>query len=494
MHPGHSADSAVHRGEHPWERMRRLTFARWETELHRTPYGRPLPDVVGFARSIEPPAHWTEPGTTRGLFALTALPTDTGATYLASVPARTRRPAEGALVRLTRPTKGVLPSIDAGLGEIVLEARHGFDPATWEEILPGAPPRAASNVVPLLSELWRVPPLAIESLLLPLVGSIPWHGRPAGLDLALEVDGWSLARHRAFLNELLGLAPDWVSRSGRRSTARPRLLELASGARIRRGPPSVARPFSVQLRPASSPSAPPVNSGAVPRSLISYGPPLTSEFASLLSAGQGILLMGSEETGPVPRIPVEVPDALRATVWALHWWTPVPPDAPEWYRWLREEEPRLRKSLNTLPGSPPGHPGEEWGDLLNRRGFRDQLAQSAIGRARLRAAVEVEEVDLRGVVDSMIRVTERATAWARAGRGPLVRPFDRTEGGRTTRLRRTLEELFLARIEGLLLSEAVAEIRASGAAASEWDIENQLERLRIRGVLFQDRSGRYRVA
>ncbi|MCI4352471.1 MAG: hypothetical protein L3K14_03690 [Thermoplasmata archaeon] len=494
MCPVPAPESTAHRREHPWERMRRLAFARWETELRRIPYGRPLPDVVGFAYSIEPPAHWSDAEANRRLFALAAQPTGLGATYLASLPARTRRPAEGALVRLPQPTKGVLTGSDGPFGEIVLEARRGFEPATWDEILPGTPPRSASNVVSVLSELWHLPPRAVESLLLPLVGSNPWHGLPAGLDLCVEVAGWSLARHRTFLTGILDMVPDWVHRSGRRSSTGPRLLELASGARIRRGSPATARPFSVELRSVSSAPPAPISSEMAPRSVITYGPPLRSEFTSFLSAGPGLLLLGPEETGSVPQVPEEVPDAVRAAVWALHWWTPEPPDAPDWYRWLREEEPRLRETLDTLPGSPPDRPNEGWGDMVDRRNFRDRLAQTAIGRARLRAAPEVEASDLRWVVDSLIRVTDRATVWARAGQGPLVRALDRTEGGRTTRLRRTLEGLFLDRAAGLSLSEAVAGLRASGAVASEWDIENQLERLRIRGVLFQDRAGRYRVA
>ena len=494
MCPAPGPGSGTHPREHPWERMRRLTFARWETELRRVPYGRPLPDVVGFAHSVEPPPHWSDPAANRRLFALSALPTGSGSTYVASVPARLRRPAPGALVRLSRPTKGILPASDAAFGEIVLEARHGFVPAAWEEILPGTPPRSVATVVPELSELWHLPTWAVETLLLPIVGSVPWHGRTAGIDLLVEVQGWSLTRSRNFLTGLLDLTPDWVGRSKSRPRVSSRTLELVSGARIRRGSADVAPPFSVQLRPVSGAPAPSVPPGAAPRSTFTYGRPLTSEFASCISAGQSVLLLGSEETRYVPRLPVELPDPLRAAVWALHWWTPEPPDAPEWYRWLRQEEPRLREELDTLPRSPDVDSGRTWGDLVDRREFRDRLAQTTIAHARLRAAPGVEESDLHWVVESILRLTHRATMWARTGQGPLVRARDRTEGGRTTRLRVTLEGLFRGRADGLTLEEAVAELRSSDSAVSGWDIENQLERLRIRGVLFQDASGRYRVA
>lgn len=494
MPPPPAVESALHPREHPWERMRRSAFSQWEAELRRTPYGRPVADVVGFAHSIEPPAHWADSGASRRLFALSALPTGTGATYLATVPARSRRPSEGALVRLSRPTKGVLPGPDARSGEIVLEARLGSVPATWEEVLPGAPTRSASTVVPLLSEIWHLPPPVVESLLLPVVGSMPWHGRPAGLDLCVEVEGWSMARHRLFLKGLLDLVPDWVSRSRRRSSTSSGPLELASGARIRRGSLAAPPPFSVLLRSVSSPPAPLVSTTGAPRSILSYGHLLASEFTSYLSAGQGVLLLSAMEARTARRIPEEVPDNLRATVWALHWMRPEPPDLPEWYRWLRREEPRLRDALNILPGSPSDHPHGEWGDIVERRGFRDRLAQGSIGKARLRAASEVEEVDFRWVVDSIVTATERAALWASAGRGPLTRSLDRSEGGRTVRLKRAFEELFQGRAEGFSPSEAMAELKAAGTIASEREVEDQLERLRIRGVLFQERSGRYRVA
>ena len=489
-----SVGSGGIRREHPWERARRLAFSRWEAELRRVPYDHPLPDVAGFAHSIEPPLHWGDSATLRRFFALSALPTGFGPTYLAAVPTRQRPPTEGALVRLPRPIKRVLPTPDSAFGELLIEARRGLASATWEEILPGFSPHSAATVVPQLAELWQLPEFAVESLLLPIVGSIPWHGRPAGLDWHIEVEGWSLSRHRSLLAGLLTLTPDWVAASGRRPTATSAPLELVSGARVQRASPAAARPFSVQIRPASAPPAPSLGPEAASRSVITYGPALGSEFAALLSAGHGALLLTREETSRVPRAGREIPDGLRAAVWGLHWWTPEPPDAPDWHRWLRDEEPRLREALGALPGAPTGIGPEPWSRLVDLREFRDRMVQTAIARARLRGATEVEAEDLRWVVGAWARVTERAKTWAREGRGPLARDQDRTAGGRTTRLRRSLEALFSASPGGLSLEEAIRGVRTGGSNASPWEVENQLERLRIRGLLFQDRTGRYRVA
>jgi len=489
-----TADTRTARREHPWERARRLAFARWETEVRRAPYGRVLPDVVGFAYAIEPPLHWSDSAETRRLFALSALPSGLGATYLAAVPARQRRPAEGSLVRLSRPVKRVLPTSDAAYGELLIEARDGVAPASWDEILEGVSSRAAETVVPQLSEAWHLPPAVTETLLLPLVGSLPWHGRPAGLDLYVEVEGWSLARDRSFLSRVLDLAPDWVGNPRRFSLTRSRELELISGARIRRRSAAPARPFAIQLRAISAPSVAQPRTEAAPRSVITYGSAMASEFEAVLSSGYVPLLLTAEEVSRVPRVEVELPDALRAVVWGLHWWMPEPPDAPDWYRWLRAEEPRLREALDAMPVPPSSQRVNPWSTMVARREFRDRLAQTAFARARLRAAPEVEETDLAQTVDSFIKATQRAAAWAREGRGPLARLLDRTEGGRTTRLRRSLEALFQERVDGLTLEEALATLSLLGSTASAWEVENQLERLRVRGVLFPDRSGRYRPA
>ncbi|MGC2288562.1 MAG: hypothetical protein WA688_01720 [Thermoplasmata archaeon] len=480
------------RREHPWERARRLAFARWETEVRRAAYGRPLPDVLGFADAIEPPLHWSDPAETRRLFAFSALPAGSTPTYLAAVPAGQRRPAEGRLVRLSHPVKRVLPAADAVYGELLIEAQAGVAPASWEEILEGVSPRGAARVVPQLSELWNVPALVIETLLLPLVGSLPWHGRSAGLDLHIEVEGWSLARHRSFLSGVLDLAPQWVRGAHSSSTFDAHEVELVSGARVRRRSLGSARPFTIQLRSISAPPTARPSAEAPPRSVITYGNALASEFEAVLAAGQATVLLTAQDAGPFPAAPVEPPEALRAAVWGLHWWTPEPPDAPDWHRWLRNEEPRLREALDAMPRPPSGGRTAPWSMMADRREFRDRLAQMAFARARLRGATEVAEADLTRTVDSVLRATQQATVWAGVGRGPLSRALDRTEGGRTTRLRRTLEALLEGRTEGLTVDETVAALRTHGPVATAWDVENQLERLRIRGLVFQDGSGRYR--
>jgi hypothetical protein len=481
-----TSDSAPPRREHPWERARRLSFARWESELRRVPYGHAVPDVVGFVSSIEPPADWEDAGSGRRLFALSALPTGSGATFLVSVPHRTPRPNDGSLVRVSRPLKRVLPVPGSAAGEMLLEARAGVRPAAWEEILPGISPRSVAVVIPTLAELWHLETLVVETLLLPIVGSTPWHGRPAGVDLHLEVDGWPLARQRAFLIDILDLAPDWVT-TVRGSARASKTVELVSGARLQRSRAASARPFSIQLRPVSGPPGAPAREGAPPRSTITYGRALVSEFEASLASGTIALLLSSEEASRVPRSHVEVPDAVRTAVWGLHWWTPEAPDNPDWYRWLQDEEPRLRAALGALPGATR----ESWSGLVDRREFRDRLAQAAIARARLRGAAEVERADLRRIVDAWIRLAERARAWADVGRGPLTRTLDRTEGARTARLRRALERLVQERSEGLSPEEALADL---GPGVSILNVENELERLRIRGLLFQDRAGRYRIA
>lgn len=481
-------ESAPRRREHPWEQARRSAFARWEAELRRVPYGRPLPDVVGFASSIEPPADWGEAGSDRTLFALSALPTGSGSTFLSALPARTRRPAEGSLVRIARPLKRVLTIPESSAGEVLLDARAGVLPATWEETFPGVSAPSASAVVPTLAGLWRLPPSVVETLLLPIVGSTPWHGRPAGVGLHMEVESWSLTRLRMFLADVVSLAPEWVSNVRGTSS---KTIELVSGARIRRGLAGTARPFSIQLRPASGPPAEAPSKGSPPRSTITYGSALTSEFVSALSAGHLILLLSSEEARRVPRVRVEIPDDIRATVWGLHWWAPEPPENPEWHRWLEDETPRLREALDTMPRGLSEGLGGTWAGLVDRREFRERLAQTTIARARLRGATEVEPVDLHGAVHSLIGAIQRVRAWAHEGRGPLTRLVDRTEGGRTTRLRRALEALAETRPDGISLEEAVTAV---GQGATTSSVENQLERLRIRGVLFQDRFGRYHIA
>lgn len=492
MSPGPAPRPRTGAREHPWERHRRRAFSRWESEIHRVPYGEPLPEVVGFAHGIEPLAHWTESSGIGQLFALSALPT-IGPAYLASLPARAPPPPEGALVRLLRPVKRALPSSDPTLGELLIEAQNGFVPASWEETLEGISARAAGAVVRQLSGLWHLSPATVETLLLPIVGSLPWHGRPAGLDLHVEVEGWSLARHQKFLSAVLDLVPDWVRARRTASSYQPPLWELSSGARIRRRSFSAGRPFSVQLRSISAPPPPSAGPEGPARSVITYGSALTDEFAAILLSGQLSVLISAEEARRVPQADVELPDALRTAVWGLHWWGPEPPEGPLWQTWLRREEPRIRQAWLDLP-VPPGESADAWTGALGRREFRDRLAQAAFARARLRGAAEVESADLAGTVDALIRSTEQAAEWAREGRGPLRRTLDRTESGRTARLRRTLEALVRDRADGVDVTEAVTALRSQGSAASAWDVENLLERLRVRGLFFQDRSGRYRLA
>jgi hypothetical protein len=482
------------RREHPWERARRVAFGRWEDEVRGVPYGRALPDVVGFASTIEPPRDWFDPTQARRLFALSALPMGTGPTYLAEVAPGRRRPPDGGLVRLSRPIKRVLPRPDSPLGELLIEARGGAALASWEEILEGVSPRVAGNVVPQLSALLHVPSSAVETLLLPLVGSVPWHGRPAGLDLYVEVEGWSLARHRNFLSTLLTLVPEWVTNLRRFPAGQSAHQELVSGARFRRRSIGAARPFAIQLRSVSAPGGSKAATEPASRSVVTYGNALTSQYETILAAGQSSLLLSTEDIRRVPLGEVDLPDALRAATWALHWWTPEPPDAPDWHEWLRNEGPRLTRALGEVPFPASTRTVDQWNVAVERREFRDRLAQASVARARLRGAKEVEKSDLTRTVDSFIRSAAQATAWAAEGRGPLTRILDRTEGGRTTRLRRALEDLFHQRPDGLSLEEAIATLRSGNAPSSEWEIENQLERLRIRGFLFQDRTGRYRLA
>jgi hypothetical protein len=482
------------RPAHPWERDRLRAFARWEAEVRRTPYGRPLPDVAGFVDAIEPPLEWSHAAETRRLFALSALPMHPSPTYLAAVPSGRRPPAGGTLVRLARPVKRVLPSPNTAYGELLIEVRDGVGRASWEEILEGVSPQVAREVVPQLSELWHLPAQATEALLLPIVGSIPWHGRPAGLDLFLEVEGWSLARYRGFLSGLLYLVPAWVGGTRRRFTTLDRELVLASGVKIRRQAAVSDRPFEIQVRTVSrAPSARPAD-GALSRSTITYGSALITEFVAALAAGQMAVLLTSAETSRVPRAEVEIPESLRAAVWGLHWWTPEPPDSPDWHRWLRSEEPRLRESLEAIPIPSSTFPSNPGTSIPSGREFRERFVQTAVARARLRGAPEVEEADLVWAVDSFIRAIQRAAEWAEKGRGPLARSLDRTEGRRTSRLRGTLQNLLGENPRGLTLQEVLETLRVSHIIASPWEVENQLELLRIRGLLFQEPSGRYRLA
>ena len=475
--------------EHPWERNRRAAFERWEREVRRTPYGHPLPDVVGFAFPVTTPPKGRTHASVRRLFAISALPAGPGPAHWAAVPPRRPVPPAGGLVRIPRPVKAVLPSPASPWGELLLDARHGTVPAGWEEVLSGIAPASVGDLVPRLSELWSLPSPAIEALLLPLVGSTPWHGNPAGLELNFEVEGWSLRRHREFLQRLLHLFPQWVWKPQRSVPAVPDVAPVAGGP-SRPKQVRAFRPFAVELRPASGSPAAPVVGGSGSRSTIRYGSLLRSEFLASIQAGALTALLSAEEAERVPvRLP-EAPDAIRATVWALHWWTPEPPDGPDWNRWLREEEPRLRSALEELPPSAPGASARERDAVLGRREFRDRLIQIAIARARVRAAPEVEPSDLRWAVDSFSSAIRRAVTLAPKGRGPLSRELDRSEGARTSRLRKALEFLLRNHASGISVAEAAA---ALGSPASEWEIENQLERLRIRGVLFQDRSGRYRL-
>jgi hypothetical protein len=483
-------EPARRRREHPWERTRRQAFTRWEAALRRVPYGHPVPGVVGFAASIEPPAEWAKAAADQRMFAISALPTGTGSTFLVSLPSKHRRPVDGSLIRIVRPIKRVLAIPGNVTGELLIDARDGVAPASWEETLPGVSPREAAHVAPALSELWQAPPRVVEGLLLALIGSTPWHGRSAGVSVHLEVEGWSLARHRDFLADVVGLAPDWVSNS-RRPTGPSGTLELTSGARLRRGVSGGYRPFSIQLRPVSSPPAPAAGEGSPPRSVISYGRSLASEFVSCFAAADLPLLVSAEEMRRVPRAPVELPENLRAIAWGLHWFAPEAPELPDWYRWLDEELPRLREALNGWPVKPPELVAGGGEAMIDRRGFRDRLAQLAIAHARLRGVPEVDLSDLRVVMDAFVRSAGRAGDLAREGRGPLVRLLDRTEGARTTRLRRALESLVQSRPEGISLAEAVTTV---GPGVTPLSVENQLEHLRIRGVLYQDRSGRYRIA
>ena len=475
--------------EHPWERNRRAAFERWELELRRTPYGRALPDVVGFASPIVAPPKSRSPPSVRRLFALTALPAGSGPAYWVRVPARFPAPPAGGVVRLPQPTKAVLPTPAGPWGELLLEARHGVVPAGWEELLPGVDPESAAAVVPKLSELWGLPPSITEALLLPVVGSTPWHARPAGVDLQFEVEGWSLRRHRDFLQGILRLVPRWVS-SPSRSARSISELETPTGWRVQAKAAGVVRPFAVEIRPVSGPPVGPKADGNVNRSTIRYGNSLRSEFVPALEAGTLTVLLPEALAGRVPRQLPEAPEAIRSTVWGLHWWTPEAPDAPDWHRWMREEEPRLRGVFEEIPPGGPRSIAGNWGATLDRRNLQDRLVQIAIAHARLRAASEVESSDFHWAVDSCRDAIRTAVALARAGKGPFLRELDRTEGARTSRLRKALESLLQLRVDGLSVPDAMA---ALGSSASEWEVENQLERLRIRGVLFQDRSGRYRL-
>lgn len=477
--------------EHPWERHRRQEFLRWERTLHRTPYGRQLPDVVGFAESVEPPLEWSERVERRRMFAVSALPTGPGPGYLVVVPPKHRPPPDGILVRLPQPTKQALAIGDGRSAVLVLEATSGWTVASWEEILPGQPLAGVGRIAPELAELLRLPVAAVETLLLPIVGSTPWHGRPAGLDLHLEVDGWPLTRYRTLCQNLARLAPSWVTqpRSGRPS--RPGDRELASGARFRSRPFTRGRPFSILFRPISGPAAP-SPTGDASRSLVTYGPALADEYRARIEAGTPVLLLEAEEARHVPDRPVEISDDVRTAVWGLHWHSPTPPDTPDWHRWFRTLDPDLRSAWDGRVTDASSVREGTSSSGLGRREFRDRLTQVACARARLRAASDVDDDDLRWVIDRMRESTARAIRWQARGRGPLARTSDRSEAGRTTRVRRALARVLEIRPAGVTVDDALGDLRAAGVTASPWDVETQLERLRIRGALYQDRTGRYR--
>ncbi len=373
----------------------------------------------------------------------------------------------------------------------MLDAPDGLTAAAWEDVLPGLSTTAIARIVPSLAGLLRLPEGAVERLLLPIVGSLPWHGRPAGLDVHLEVDGWPLRRYQGLVQSLASLVPEWVtgSRRGHRRDRGDR--ELASGARLRSGLARHARPFSLRLRPISTSPALGVPD-TVSDSSITFGPALRGEFEARVADATTVVLLDRAEGRGVPDRAVEVPDDIRIAVWGLHWWTPAPPDAPEWHEWLKNVEPGLEESLRVLRSSDRASTDALSRPFLGHRDFRDRLTQVAWARARLRGVPEVQEEDLRWAAEGVTQAVARAVAWDAQGRGPLRRALDRTEGLRTARVRRAVASVLDARPTGVTLPEALADLRAAGAEVSERDVESQLERLRIRGLLFQDRAGRYR--
>ncbi len=478
---------------HPWERDQLERARQWDELLHRTPFGRSLPDRAGFLYPVDAPPAGARPVARGTLFALATLPEGGGPVHLVRASPRVRELADGRPVLLVQPKKVVLPSATPGLGETVLEAAGRVRPATWEDLVGGPTPGTApADALRELREAWGISEPVLEALLLALVGVEPWHGRSASFGLLLEAPDWPLARQRSLLDAVQELAPAWIRGSRRGRGDRRAGTELASGATFTVRRAAATAPFSVRVRPWGR-SSPDDRGTASPGSTLWHGPALASELPSILaSLNLFVVAYGRELPARVPATWPEPSETVRRTVWNLHWPWPAPPDAPDWYAWWRRAGTRLAESASAVSGALDGPTADRLRASLRSSEFRDRAAQTATGRARLRGAGEVEESDLDWVVDRWTRTFEALADLAPQGRGPLGRGEDRSAVARTRRLRAGVEEVLRASAGGLTVAEAAERLGVGAGGAGEREVEELLERARIRGDLYQDRTGRYR--
>jgi hypothetical protein len=481
---------------HPWDRERLTRFREWEDRIRAAPYGGTVPDAVGFLRSVDPPTWMADQLPAQRLFALFALPEPLGSAPLIVLPPRRHRRLEEGLVHVRGLRKIALMPPGRAVGVPALRATDSPTPVSWVSLEAKHPtgPGPLSELAELGRE-WSLPDRLLEDLALGVVGAPPWHGRPPELNVFFGAEGWSLRHHRTLLARLLDAAPPAARRprtSRKRSAA---AIELPPGVMLRSAgsvSPTPPRLRVVPLGPLSFRSLGSATAGRE-RSTFLYGRSVPADIPEIL----GRVHLPVWVSGPEPREGFRrwemegIRDSLRVALWSCRWTQPDAPDTPEWVAWWRAESPRLTKALEELANAAP----RPWGDEIRRgvteRSLSARLAQVSLACARLRGAAEVERRDLKAAVSRWLASVELLTERARGPGLPWTRGSDRSRSARGRRSARAVLAILARASDGLSLDEIVAAARDGSPELSPFELETVVERLRVRGALFEDVRGRF---
>ncbi len=474
----------------PFEREMRERWSSWLLAFRRTPPEGPVPgDLVAVLREVPSPG-----GLFRALhrrptfraYPVPGRPIEGPRVVLEDPDDRAR---EGGCYRLARGRRRLFawrgPEGVLGTEEVLWV--DGLERVPESEFFPPLPrgPTGAEATVREFSDATGLDRSVAPLLLLPFVGSPPWHGRPPGVDVVMGSWGAPSALLAGAARPLRRLLPPWCVP----------LSRVRGRERREAGGPSFSTPYSVQLDPLSNRSWERLQGkGTIyESSFLLFGGPDASELSRVLFDAHLPLF--------------DPPDRwqdLAATHWddegpgrwadhlvRVHFQDPMVPEGDELHRGLERGLGRIRSALGEVPRL-LGLPEQEFQRfLLDSRPLRDHLVQAAISRARVLGRTTMLGEDLAAISDRFVLAVEDPALGSSRNTRALL-----SLGGR---LRSRREQVRFFVLRSILMERPDSSVRELWSRVHRKDLWSSLEsfedyllRRAAEGVLASLRPETYR--